>query len=232
VAAKEKSCRELIREALLARIGSGELEAGERIVEARLAEEFAVSTIPVREAIRELVAMGLLEFEAHRGARVRKVQLPETIDALNARAALEPLAAAAAAERLRGRCAALRKCVEAIVAAARARDFRAFQRHNQSLHRAIFEASGSTVLLRIWDSLAFEVRTRIILEYLTTIDPVAVAEEHWAIVDAFDRGDAAKAAALLQSHSRALVRYLSQRAEVKRNGRPAKRKIAAKEKDR
>ncbi len=38
-------------------------------------------------------------------------------------------------------------------------------------HRAIFEASGSGVLLRIWDSLAFEVRTRVILEYLTTINP-------------------------------------------------------------
>ena len=63
--------REVIREALLRRIGSGELAPGERIVEARLAGEFGVSAIPVREAIRELVSIGVLEFANHRGAWVR-----------------------------------------------------------------------------------------------------------------------------------------------------------------
>ncbi|MHB8900522.1 MAG: GntR family transcriptional regulator [Thermoguttaceae bacterium] len=121
------------------------------------------------------------------------------------------LAAHAAVRRLEGRCDPLRREVQAIVNAARRRDFNAFQHHNQVFHRAIFEASGSGVLLRIWDSLAFEVRTHAILEYLKTIDPVAVAKEHEAIVDAIENGDAKRAAKLLQSHSRGLVRYLKRK---------------------
>lgn len=213
---KTTSHRQRVREALLERIGNGELGPGERIIEARVAEEFGVSTIPVREAIRELVAMGLLQCEPHRGALVRKVQLQETIEALNVRAALEPLAARAACPRLQGRCNMLREVVGAIVDAARRHDFVAFQHHNQVFHRTIFEASESNVLLRFWDLLAFEVRTRMILEYLTTVDPIALAEEHESIVKAFEEGDAKKAAALLQSHSRGLIRYLRQRASTDR----------------
>ena len=61
------SCREVVRRALLERIGDGVLVPGERIVEARLAEEFGVSAIPVREAIRELVSMGVLAAANNRG---------------------------------------------------------------------------------------------------------------------------------------------------------------------
>ena len=99
--------REVIREALLRRIGSGELAPGERIVEARLAGELGASAIPVREAIRELVSIGVLEFANHRGAWVRVVSLRETTEALEAQAAL------AAARTLKGERADLKRlCAE------------------------------------------------------------------------------------------------------------------------
>lgn len=44
----------------------------------------------------------------------------------------------------------------------------------------IVEASDNSVLLRRWDSLAFEVRTPFVLEYLTSVNPVLLAEEHKA----------------------------------------------------
>ena len=75
------SVHEQIREVLLQRIGCGELAPGERIVESRLTKEFAVSAIPVREAIRELVAKGVLDSAAHKGAWVREVSVTETIEA-------------------------------------------------------------------------------------------------------------------------------------------------------
>ncbi|MBC8877277.1 MAG: FCD domain-containing protein, partial [Planctomycetes bacterium] len=102
----------------------------------------------------------------------------------------------------------LRKISGAIVAAARRRDFDAFQRENQALHRAIVEASENGVLLRVWDSLAFDVRTRFAMEFLKTADPVAIAREHESIVDALDAGDAQRASQWLHSHSGRLVEYL------------------------
>ncbi len=212
--ARKKSLRETVRETLLERIGSGELSPGERVMEATLAKELGISAIPVREAIRELVAMGMLDYERNRGAWVRKVSFRETLDALKVRAAFEALAAQTAVGHLQGRCAALRQVGRAIVAAARKRDFVAFQQHNQQFHRMIVEASGNGVLLRLWDSLAFEVRTRFVLEHVTSVDPLTLAKEHETITEAIEQGEVKRAASLLKSHSRHLVRYLKQQARA------------------
>ncbi len=202
--------REQVREELLRRIGRGEYEAGHRLVEAKLAEEMGISTVPVREAIRELAGMGVVGFEAHKGAWVREVSLTETIEALQLRSVIEPLAARLAGGAMRGCCGALRESCGAIVAAARVGDFVGFQEHNQAFHRTIVEASGNGTLRRVWLSLAFEVRTRVILDYLEARDPVAIAMEHEPIVRAFEAGDVEGAAGLLATHSANLVGYLEE----------------------
>ena len=203
-----KSIAQQVKEILLLRIGSGDLRPGDRVVEAKLAEEVNASSIPVREAIRELVAMGVLEFAPRRGAWVRKVSLAETVESLEVRAPLDRLAAKCAAGKLRGRCGTLRATVRQIVAAAEKRDFVAFQQHNQTFHRSIVEATGNRALLRVWESLAFDVRTRVIMDFLESVDPVKLAKEHEAIVDALDTGDARTAGNLLASHANHLVKYL------------------------
>jgi len=211
-AVQRDSAAQQIRDWLLEQIARHKLQPGDRVVEARIAQQMGTSSIPVREAIRELVAMGILEASPHRGAWVREVSLEETIQAFEVRAALEPLAVESAAGRLRGKCGPLRRTVRAIVAAARKGDFAEFQHHNQVFHRTIVEVSGNQVLLRVWDSLAFEVRTRFVMDFLTTVDPAAIAREHEPVVDALDRGDAERAAALLRSHSSGLVQYLRDQA--------------------
>lgn len=215
---ERRSLRDQVRDVLLERIANGQLHPGDRIVEARLAEEFEVSAIPVREAIRELVAMGILDFQAHKGAWVRQVSLIETIEAMQVRASLDSLAAQLAAPRLQGRCGPLRKALASLVAAARRRDFAAFQHHNQILHRSIVAAAGNSVLLRLWDELAFQVRTRFTMDFLAAVDPVAIAKEHEPIVDALDRGDSQRAARLLAAHSRHLVGYLRKEADGEKTG--------------
>ncbi len=230
--ANEPSLREMVRESLLQRIGDGLLNPGERVMETSLAKELGVSSIPVREAIRELVAMGVLEAERNRGAWVRKVSLTETLEALQVRAALESLAAQTAATHLAGRCAPLRRVARQIVAAARKRDFVTFQHENQRFHRMIVEAADNAVLLRLWDSLAFEVRTRFVLEHVTSDDPLTLAREHELIAEALENGQAKRAASLLQSHSQEMVRSLQRQAEsngrtATMDGRPKRRARAA-----
>jgi DNA-binding GntR family transcriptional regulator len=205
-----KSLREFIRDTLLDRLARGDLAPGQRIVEATLVKEFSISATPVREAIRELVAMGVLEAQNNKGASVRQIRFHETIESFQVRAALEALAAQAAAGRLEGRCRELRRVADAIVESARRADFAAFQEHNQRFHRTIVIAAGNSILLKTWDSLFFQVRTRFTMDYLKSADPVAIALEHLPIVDALDSGHAQLAAALLASHSSHLVEYLKQ----------------------
>lgn len=205
------SCREVVRRALLERIGDGVLAPGVRIVEARLAEEFGVSAIPVREAIRELVSMGVLEAANNKGAWVREVGMGETADALEVKAALEAQAARAGRGSWAGDGAELRRLCAGIARAAKRRDFAAYQRLNHDFHRAIVAAAGNPTLLRLWEGLAFEVRTRPILEFLRAEDPALTAREHDAIVDALIGGRRARAAALLATHAGRLVAHLRRR---------------------
>jgi DNA-binding GntR family transcriptional regulator len=208
--------REFIRDTLLDRIARGELPPGQRVVEATLVKEFAISATPVREAIRELVAMSVLEAQNNKGASVRQVRLSETIESFAVRAALEALAARTAAPCLKGRGQELRRMANAIVESARHRDFTAFQEHNQQFHRTIVEAADNSVLLKTWDSLFFQVRTRFTMDYLASADPVAIAREHRPIADSLDSGDPDRAASLLASHSNHLVQFL--KAEQRQRG--------------
>ena len=203
-----KSLREFIRDALLDRIARGDLPPGQRVVEAVLVKEFAISATPVREAIRELVAMGVLDSQNNKGASVRQVRLEETIEAFLVRAALESLAGRTAFCGLKGRFAALRREAIGIEEAARRKDFAEFQKHNQVFHRTIVEAAGNGVLLKTWDSLFFQVRTRWTMDYLQNFDPVAIAWEHIPIVDALESEEPELAASLLASHSNHVVEFL------------------------
>ena len=211
----KRSLREQIRDTLLQRIGGGELAPGERITEVKLARELGVSSIPVREALRELVAIGALESVAHKGVWVREVKHSERIEALQVRAALEALAISLAAPELKKRRAELRALAKAIVTAARARDFLAFQKHNQAFHRTLVEGANNRVLLKFWDMLAFEVGARPILESVPEADVMTIARQHEQILGALETGDIGKEATLLSAHSMHLVECLE-------DGSPAK----------
>jgi DNA-binding GntR family transcriptional regulator len=72
----------------------------------------------------------------------------------------------------------------------------------------IAEAAANRALLRVWESLAFDVRTRVIMDFLASVDPIKLAKEHEAIVTALDCGNRKKTGALLASHANHLVKYL------------------------
>ena len=205
-----RSLRQRVRGLLLQRIASGKLESGQRIVESKLAKELQISTVPIREALLELTAMGVLESEPFKGARIREVSLQETIEAFEVRAALESLAAQKATRQLKKECRRLRQILKSIITAARKRDFAAFQEHNQVFHRTIVEASGNSMLLKTWEWLAFQVRTKFTMDYLKHEDPVAIAREHEPIIKAIERGDAKRVSTLLSSHSTGLMTRLRQ----------------------
>src|SRR3954464_14569242 len=86
----------LIEEAIV----SGELEPGSVLRQEQLSERFGVSRTPIREALRKLGAMGLVDFHPHRGGRVRTLEIQELHEAFLVRAELEALATGLAAERM------------------------------------------------------------------------------------------------------------------------------------
>ena len=91
--------REQVKEVLLERILSGAYLPGERLVETRIAQELGTSQAPVREALRELEQLRFVESVPYRGAHVREVSLDELAEVYPVRAAIEEVAARAAADR-------------------------------------------------------------------------------------------------------------------------------------
>ncbi len=116
------------------------------------------------------------------------------------RGVIEESAAQWGATTMSRNMAPLRAELEAIREAAAHQDLDAYARHNMAFHRLIVEAAGNSVLLRVWDSLMLEVRTRIGLSRLD-IDLGYAAESHVPIVDALERGDGQAAGRLLREHA-------------------------------
>ncbi|MBN2325320.1 MAG: GntR family transcriptional regulator [Spirochaetes bacterium] len=208
--ANRYSLSQQVRNYILNKVATGELAPGDKVVEARIAEELKVSTIPVREAIRELAAMRVLDYWVHRGARVREVTVSETVDALHIKAVLEALAARLSGTKLSECLARLREYSNQIRDAAAREDWVEYQNQNQLFHRLIVESSGNQILLNLWSSLAFDVRTRFIMDYLRIMDPREPVMEHEKIIKAIEEKDTGRVADLLSSHANSLVEHLMQ----------------------
>jgi DNA-binding GntR family transcriptional regulator len=202
--------REQVKNVLLHRIASGELKPGERLVETRIAHELGTSQAPVREALRDLEQLRLVESEPFRGARVRAFGDAELVEVYPVRAALEELAAREATLRLGGDVSALEREVEAMRAAARRGDVTALARHDIAFHRLIVEAAGNQVLEQCWKSLGLEGAITITL-YGTYVEPGEAAELHVPILEAIRSGKPGAAARAVRKHVEAFARLASRR---------------------
>jgi DNA-binding GntR family transcriptional regulator len=202
--------REQIKEILLERILRGELEPGARLVETRLARELGTSQAPVREALRDLQLMRLVESEPFRGARVRAVDDSQLLPVFPVRAALEEVAAREAARKAGGEVGVLERELEAMRDAAAHEDWRTQISHDIAFHRAMVEMAENEPLLQSWLVLGVEVSTAFAV-YWTFWDQSDLAEFHVPIVEAIRAGDSARAGSEARKHVRRTERVVRRR---------------------
>lgn len=198
------SVRDVVRRTLTERILSGHYKPGDRLIELQIARELGTSQGSVREALRELEASHLVQSEPHRGTRVRVIHSREVRESYQARGMLEEAAAVAATAGLKGDVAYLRNEVAGLLRAAEARDFSNQAAHVYTIHKAIMEASGNGVLLRLWEALAFETIVRIRLGW-GPVDCEKIAGSYETILAAFVAGDGPLAGRLLRAHAEAFT---------------------------
>lgn len=192
--------RDRIRALVAARISSGEYPPGMRIKEMALAADCNTSQAPVREALRDLEALGLVESERYRGTRVRSADITELREAYELRALLEERAAQLAVpcrpqvlETLRTELTRMREALQR-------RDHEGHAESAIRFHRAVMAASGNRTLLQTWDSLHWEVRTRIAVARIQQagVDFGDLVEAHGVIFAALEAGDGVRAGRLLR----------------------------------
>jgi DNA-binding GntR family transcriptional regulator len=180
---------EQVKGRLLQAILDGRYPPGARIVETRVAKEFGTSQAPVREALRDLEALGVVETAPFKGARVRQPSTEELLEAFEVRAILEGHGAVLAMENMGttdlDRLLAL---TEEMRAAALAGDPFREATADTEFHRLIMRHSGNATLERVWSTLEPFLRT-----YITIVSPGvdrrAVADRHLPIIEALRRGN-------------------------------------------
>jgi DNA-binding GntR family transcriptional regulator len=144
---------ERLREAIIL----GELTPGAPLRLEDLARSLGMSISPIREAVRQLEALGLAEHVPHHGAKVTGLDVEELRELFSVRLALETLALRRASEFFdAGDEAAARGHLAAFDAARASSDTRAAVRTHTAFHFTLYEAARSRWLLRLirpaWDS--------------------------------------------------------------------------------
>jgi DNA-binding GntR family transcriptional regulator len=132
-------------------IVTGTIPGGTRLVQASIAEEMAVSTRLVRDALRELAAEGFVRLDDRGGAVVHELCRSELQDIYEIRMMLEPVATARAA-RLATRETMLRAAGLLSLMEAET-DSTVWAEHNSSFHNVIAEAGNSPRLVAILKNL-------------------------------------------------------------------------------
>lgn len=189
-----------VKDRLLTAILDGRYPPGARIVETRVARQLGTSQAPVREALRDLEALGVVEITAFRGARVRRPSPDELLEAFAVRSELEALAVRLAVPRLRGEdLDVLAARLGEMERASRSGDTVAEATADAGFHGHIVACSGNGTLARVWDRLEPFSRTYISL-MIPGADQVRIVALHAAVLDALRSRDGARADAAIRHH--------------------------------
>jgi DNA-binding GntR family transcriptional regulator len=195
--AKADTIAARISRTLADRIISGEIEAGAKLRQDHIAEEFGASHVPVREAFRRLEAQGLVVSEPRRGARVAGFRLDEVREVAEMRAALEALALRNAAPHLTK--ALLDQAEDVNRAGDSAKDVQTWEETNRTFHRLILAPCGMPRLLKAIDDL-HTASARFLFSGWRAEWDAPTDRDHRAILAALRTGEVEAAASILARH--------------------------------
>jgi DNA-binding GntR family transcriptional regulator len=188
----------LIYKTLRNQIFSGGLKAGDQIRQQRLANEFGVSSIPVREALRMIEADGLIEFIPRKGAVVRNITFREIMEIADIRLTIEPLMLSWSIPNLTE--GILEEAKSNIELYKEANDPWEQIKLNRDFHLLLYEKADSRRLYEIIDSLFNGILLFGVWKVVTLVDKDSAIEEHNKIIEACERMDVESANKVLREH--------------------------------
>lgn len=201
---------ELVAKQLRLAILRGELKSNQPLRQDKLAEELGVSKIPVREALAQLKAEGLVTYKSNRGAFVTALSAAEAREIYLMRIALEAIALEQAFPRFTAKD--LARADHALILLDLENDTAQWMELNWEFHAALYQPATMPHLLATLQQLHVNVGRYQVL-YLAGMDFYKRSqEEHHALLAACRHADLAAAQLILKGHlqnaSMALTTYL------------------------
>ena len=203
------------------KIVSGDLLDGSLLSESSLARDIGIGRMPVREALRQLHAEGLVEQIPRYGTMVRSPDPAEIAELYEVREALESYAAAAAARSISHESLALmRRFLDALFAIARrlqrsgrkaldGQELRRFLRTDMAFHAVLLEAVGNQRMMKIISELRVLVKVFALRRQQHTLPVISrTCLHHWRIYNAVRHGDSEGARKWMAHHLGVSKRYI------------------------
>ncbi|MEU1217301.1 FadR/GntR family transcriptional regulator [Streptomyces sp. NPDC005791] len=202
-----------VLDALGLEIAAGDCPPGRVLRTDELAQRFDVSRTVVREVIRVLESMHLVESRRRVGVTVRPTEewnvydpqvirwrlagsdRPRQLRSLTVlRSAVEPVAAGLAARHASAeQCAALTECALGMVATSRGQQLEGYLRHDIAFHRIVLNASGNEMFARLGDVVAEILAGRTHHQVMFEDPDPAAVTLHVRLAEAVREGDAGEA---------------------------------------
>lgn len=184
---------------LRARIVTGELAGGTHLVEEALAADHDVSRGPVRDALKSLLAEGLLE-SRRRGFFVRDFTRDDVEELYAVRGAIEQLAGELAIAAVAADWSPAERAVQRMQAAADAGDWRDFAAHDLEFHSVFYRLSGNRRLAALWNQYRPTFAVLLDVTNSQDADLHPSADDHAKLLRLARSGDRAQFAAVLSEH--------------------------------
>ncbi|MEP7019831.1 MAG: GntR family transcriptional regulator [Pseudonocardiales bacterium] len=191
-----------VARALRSAITSGTLSPGDRLLETDLAAQLGTSNGPVREALRQLEAEGLVVSAPYRGSVVAEVSQEEIEDVLvPVRVMIERFAFRKALPLLSEQdFATLKRLIGDMRAAADAGDADALADADIEFHELVIQRSGHNHCLQLWRVLQPRVRAYFRRDAPAHPDHYAVADQHERLLVALQSADESTLVAAVDAH--------------------------------
>ena len=198
---RHKTVSAAVTESLRQRILNGEFAPGIQLRQDALAEEFGISRIPVREALLQLEAHGLVKIVPHRGAVVTGLSVEEVEDIFRLRGQLEPPLLALSARRFAEEdYRRLRSLTDEYGAALAAGQVDRWGELNRCFHLDLLRHADRPRSLSIVSALLQDCDRPTRLQLSASGDVARADHEHTQIVTLCEAGRVSEAADLLQAH--------------------------------
>lgn len=178
---------------------SGQLAAGRRLSQEALAEQYAVSRVPVRDALRMLHAEGLISTHPRFGTTVAPLSVPDLEELYEMRVALEPVVARLATPNVRPRDRdEMARQLE--IMGSSSQDSAGWFAAHAAFHRALNERSGRERICALVDSLRAQTERHVRAYQLLEWPAIELQVEHEVIHAAVGRGDPEEVATVVREH--------------------------------
>jgi DNA-binding GntR family transcriptional regulator len=195
----------------------GEVEPGTPLILAELSTRLGVSRTPIREAIRDLAAEGLVDFDSYRSAVVHSPTLEEAQEVYDLRLVLEPLAVRRAVPKISDEdIARARELYERMLTTD---ELGVWVPLNRDFHAILMEPASSPRLLSIIESLRNAAATQVAMSIRVVPTQLTSGnEDHAQILAAYTRRDADAAVTMVERHLRSTIEAIESYERIRTSG--------------